>query len=380
MSDFQTPTRNRSDSIGSFDFDANPDELGRTPPSAGWFNTPDYTPPGSPSEFPNNGTPDIMFEPRPRGLGRQTTPGRVNFRYNLDDSDDEEADIRNLRAALFTGDEDLTQGIAFEVHNKYKKDVNENKILDLLNTKDPTDYTNVPNIVEQIRPILTEMTGQKDQQKLTDILDKLDRATEIRNDPSTKNLLGKIVTFVKNQDTDFQRIFMEAVISDCATAYEDGAYNKANLSCPKGIVERFTLSLGNVAVQFDDGSKYNDIVKAFEKPVPEIDIPRLFERWSMRLDDLDTTTDAKEDFISFVQSDDKSLERSDIISALEQAPLYETYYIVVFKNKQLGGKMVKRKRTLKKRKAANKTKKRGKPIIRKRVNKTKRRRNTKKRK
>jgi len=131
MSSFETPQRERSDSIGSFDFDANPDELSRTPPSTGWFNTPDYTPPGSPSINRTPNTGELMFEPRPRsGLARQTTPRRVDLGFRLDDSDHEinEADMRELRAELFRDEEDYPEGVAYEVHNKYKKDTNENYI------------------------------------------------------------------------------------------------------------------------------------------------------------------------------------------------------------------------------------------------------------
>ena len=384
---FQTPQRGRSDSIDSIgSFDVNSQELIETPPSSGWFNTPDYTPPGSPSEFPNNRTPntgDFMFEPLPqqprRGLGRQTTPGRVDLGFRVNDSDED--DMRGLRAALFTGDEDLPEGPAYEVHNKYKKDVNENKILDFLNKQDITDYTTESNIVTRVKPLLIDMADAKDHQKLNDILGKLERATEIRDNPETKNMVGKIVTFVNNQSPEFQKLFMTTVITDCVTAYGSGSYDENNISCPKGIVERFTLSLGNVAMQLNDGSKYNEIIEAFTKPVPkiDIDIERLFQSWSANLDELGPDVDAKENFISYVEKEDKTktLERDDILTALEQAPLYETYYKDVFKSKQLGGR---RKRTLKKRKTKSKTKKRGKPIIRKRVNKTKRRRKTKKHK
>ena len=82
-------------------------------------------------------------------------------------------------------------------------------------------------------------------------------------------------------------------------------------------------------------------------------------------------------FISYVKQQQEDLDDETITNAIKESLLYEDFYKDVLSGTQSAGR---RKRTLKKRKATNKTKKRGKPIIRKKVNKTKRHRNTKKRK
>jgi hypothetical protein len=289
-------------------------------------------------------------------------------------------------------------GIAYQIHNKYKE-IPAAKVYNFLTTKDPTDYSNTNNIVEFIKPILLNVVTSydtpqiNDTQKLDDILEKLNNATTVRDDITNKNFIGKIVTFVKKLPPNFQIQFIQGFITECSTAYGNvNVYNSENISCTKGIVERFITTLGNTArniCMLDEKNcitEYKDIMEAFVKQAPIIDIPNLFEEWSQRLETLDPSLDAKRNFINFVSKKMTFEQKVDaaakynsvnqyIEAMLEKAPLYESYYKSVFQNKQLGGKRI--RRSLKKRKT--KTKKRFKKT-KKRFKKTKtKKRSTKKR-
>ena len=138
------------------------------------------------------------------------------------------------------------QGLAYQIHNKYKE-IPAAKVYNFLKTKDPTDYSNTNNIVDFIRPQLLNIVSYydtpliNDTQKLIDILEKLNNATSVRDDITNKNFIGKIVTFVKTLPTNFQIQFIQGFINECSTAYGNvDVYDPINISCTKGIVERFT--------------------------------------------------------------------------------------------------------------------------------------------
>jgi hypothetical protein len=297
--------------------------------------------------------------------------------------------LNTVRGALFNDDDFHPTGVAYQIHNKYKE-IDAPKVLEFLQTKDPTDYSSVDNIVSEIRPTLLNLASEDDKPQLTDILNKLELATNTRNDIENKNFMGKIVKFISTLYPEFKTQYMRKVITDCSTAYglseEDKGYvyDKNNISCPDGIIERFIMSLGYVAMQLDSKNGpviYKEIIKAFEKSSPAIDISKLFEDWSKTLDDILPDADAEKDFIIYAELQNENISRDEIVAALNKAPLYESYYKDVFQNKQLGGgtRIRRKKRTLKKRKTKLKTKKR----IKLKFNKTRVKgikRNTKKRK
>ena len=282
-------------------------------------------------------------------------------------------------------DDALQQGIAFQIHNKYKE-IPAAKVYNFLTIKDPTDYSNTNNIVDFIRPKLLNMVSYydtpqiNDTQKLIDILEKLNNATTVRDDNTNKIFIGKIVTFVNTLPRDFQIQFIQGFINECSTAYGNvDVYNPENISCSKGIVERFITTLGNTARNIcildktNCITEYKDIMETFVKQAPEIDIPSLFEEWSQRLETLDPRLDAKRDFINFVGKNKMTFEQKVDAAAkynsvnqyietmLEKEPLYESYYKYVFENKQLGGKRILRRTTIKKRNPKTKTKTKPKP-------------------
>ena len=276
-------------------------------------------------------------------------------------------DLANTGPIVPADAEEHPNGIAYQIHNKYKE-IPAAKVYNFLTTKDPTDYSNTNNIVEFIKPKLLSMVTSydtpqiNDTQKLDDILDKLNNATTVRNDITNKNFIGKIVTFVKTLPTNFQIQFIQGFINECSTAYGNTeVYNPGNISCTKGIVERFITTLGNTARNIcvlDEKNclaEYKDITEAFVKQAPIIDIPKLFEEWSQRLEAFDPSLDAKQSFINFVGKQ-MTFEQKVAAAAkynsvnqfieamLEKAPLYESYYKSVFRTKQLGGKRKRRSR------------------------------------
>jgi hypothetical protein len=387
MSGFQTPPRERSDSnvssigsIGSFSPSSersfNDDE--NWSPVRSMFETPRRSPRRA-SEFPDRSP---MFDPDEEVPDEEETGDFVRNLFQEGDGFDAEMGV----------DEDMhaRAALAFQIHNKFKA-YDFNKIMAFLKKNDPTDYTS-GNAADIIKDKLKEFIKEPDEAKkqalttkLNDILDKLRRATGTSENQETKQCAGRVVTIVSKLSTEFKDQYIRTFIKDCTTAYgktEDEAgyeYDANNISCPPGIIERLILILFYTANYFSDQEPdkdtplYNEIIEAFKKPVPKIEIDKYFAEWYKTMPD----TDRLDSFISYVKRQQEDLDDETITKTLEESSLYEDFYKDVLSGEQLGGR---RKRTLKKRKAANKTKKRGKPIIRKRVNKTKRRRNTKKRK
>ena len=193
---------------------------------------------------------------------------------------------------------------------------------------------------------------------------------------------------------EFKTNYMQRFITECTTAYGDvdESYKEENISCVPGILERLIMSLGYTAsVICSDTEKcsgdYKEIMEAFEKPVLKIDIKKFFEAWYLTFNDSDNSisnlADPMDAFETYVMNknyqpfskDDVKKAFSEFITSIPKRD--SDYYNSILEPTSKGGR---RKRTLKKRKTKSKTKKRGKPMIRKRVNKTKRRQNTKKRK
>jgi hypothetical protein len=377
---FQTPPRTplqRADSIGS-DGTFSVSSEGSFNNVEGWSPVRSmFETPRSASEFPNRSP---MFDDDEEAPDDQETGAFVRNLFADDEEFDAEMGIdeeMHARAAL-----------AFQIHNKFKE-YDFAKILAFLDKNDPTNYTsgNAADIIkDKLEGFIIEQDEAKKQElttKLNDILDKLRRATATSENPETKQFAGKVVNIVSKLSPEFKDQYVRTFIKDCTTAYgktEDEAgyeYDKNNISCPPGIIERLILILFYTANYFSDQEPnnmlYKEIIEAFRKPVPEIKIDEYFAEWYKTMPD----EDRLDSFIEYVNKKRKDLDYETITNALKASPLYDEFYKDVLSGTQSAGR---RKRTLKKRKTKSKTKKRGKPIIRKKVNKTKRRRNTKKRK
>ena len=185
------------------------------------------------------------------------------------------------------------QGVAYEIHNAFNQHYALNKdkyfeIIELPGQTDSTYYTSLPNIVEYIKPKLIELIQKvypttevvSKTAEMNQILNTINIAKELSEDPDTKLLLGKTVDFLVTQSNEFVHFYLEALKYDCLNAYSTGT-NRS--SCVKGMIERFYLTMGDTAYALCPepdtcaNPTYNELVSLFNK---RVDKNELTQEWN----------------------------------------------------------------------------------------------------
>ena len=149
-------------------------------------------------------------------------------------------------------EEQQHQGVAFEIHNAFNR-LDVKKLVDFINSTSPPPISDF-DLEHFMDSLKTFLTGQVESllsenrdvyiERLNAILDQMsciDFNYEMSSIEMTrKEFLLHVISFAKNQDTDFYKNYLKIFIDDSYEAYgRDGN----SLSCPKGVMERMVLSL-----------------------------------------------------------------------------------------------------------------------------------------
>ena len=168
------------------------------------------------------------------------------------------------------GPRPLPQGVAYEVHNAaYTMFAGGfwNSFYGVIAGKPgdelyiPDDfYTNMSTVEMRnyVEPQFVEWINQNDTdykiedkaiktQELSQIFNKLLLAFEICNNPDHKIMMGRSIDWVKKQKPYFVDLYVSLFIEDNIRAYEFNQNHPLadRISCPKGIVERFVMTINN---------------------------------------------------------------------------------------------------------------------------------------
>jgi len=157
------------------------------------------------------------------------------------------------------------QGVALEIHEAFEKmNLNMKKYMEILDrtitNKNLNSYERdfFNYIKKQFDNKIDELDLFEREQKKLDlesILNHLEDSEMLSN--LDKIVIGKTVDYVFIQSEQFIELYITTFLEDCAHAYS----GENGLSCPKGIRERFLLSLGSTlkiicsSSEEDDGRK-----------------------------------------------------------------------------------------------------------------------------
>lgn len=156
-----------------------------------------------------------------------------------------------------------SQTIAFEIHNKSKKFMTKkDELIQILtsdlNTFQPVDLSKYEDIYNYLRNTMgtyidTSVEFKNDRNDLKSKFDrviaKAENGSKYNEDitPKDYQIMGLITDFVFAHN--LQDLFIRSYVEDCAGAYKTGN----GLSCVKGIVERFTMTLPAVILDKNGG-------------------------------------------------------------------------------------------------------------------------------
>jgi hypothetical protein len=197
--------------------------------------------------------------------------------------------------------------------------------------------------------------------------------TTYAKEPKNKILMGKTIDFVFGiADEEFAQTYLSMFINDCHHAYNYDASEDPdiNISCPKGIIERFYFMVGNAAFAIcpeecpdtEHRKLYDKLKILFGKKM--IDKNALLQEWGKRLEE-DTPEYAefkklsedkrRKDFIDFMTEKYKEAGiYNDKVQAEIEAEADKYEYIFKSDEPAFGGK---KRKTAKKQNKKNKTRK-----------------------
>jgi Leucine-rich repeat (LRR) protein len=152
----------------------------------------------------------------------------------------------------------LPGGIAFEVHNAFKK-INKEKLNNFFKSKMEESLTPVKFIVpaqlnefklyviKTITDLINEnITSASKREKYLSDLNKINNSHikyfDLQQDQV--DLITNILEYVKIQPSEFQKTYAKNFISGCARAYK----GPQGMSCAKGVLERFVTELVSAGV------------------------------------------------------------------------------------------------------------------------------------
>jgi hypothetical protein len=157
-------------------------------------------------------------------------------------------------------------GVAFEIHNAFHK-INLPNLVGFLDSSDiepiEMDASSVERFLQNINSIfsiyINAHFSEASPEKKSSLIDHLDRVLgQIRGidfDYEMESIgmlrwefLRLIISFVMKQEVNFVENYLDTFIEDSYRAYSSAAGDDANISCPKGIIERFVLCLHTASV------------------------------------------------------------------------------------------------------------------------------------
>ena len=200
---------------------------------------------------------------------------------------------RERRAANNYQEEEVParQGVAYEIHNIFNK-IDKDQYYDILMDAmpHPVDLT-IQDIDVYFQKVIRDHFPANEQptaiQKLEAIMRRLRSSGEL-SEHETQRLISSTANFVMEQPVEFQIQYMKMFIQDCYSAYADTLGNplqgEQGMSCPRGIVERFVMLIGDtVQIICSDPEStnctpiYRRLIDVFSKK--ELDINKFTQEW-----------------------------------------------------------------------------------------------------
>jgi len=255
-----------------------------------------------------------------------------------------------------TGVYNPPQGLAFEVHNKFTRiEQLKNQYLEIINqpNKQYEDiYTYIKdNFTSNIIRLFPD-----DSEKLNlfnTAFNQINNNDYFRIPERYIDLIGKSIDFAFSQDDEFKKQYIITFLDESCRAYSGP---RDNLSCPKGIVERFILSVGSAAQILCTAECNNETYQKLDELFyPKFDIDTVSSEWWNNLSESKEVTEMskeerKEHFKKYLR--DKAKELNNYNDDIEQKITNFTNEIdYSFENLALGGRKTRKtKRTMKNKK------------------------------
>jgi uncharacterized protein YjbI with pentapeptide repeats len=252
-----------------------------------------------------------------------------------------------------TGVYDPPQGLAFEVHNKFTRiEQLKNQYLEIINqpNKQYEDiYTYIKdNFTSNIIRLFPD-----DSEKLNlfnTAFNQINNNDYFRIPERYIDLIGKSIDFAFSQDDEFKKQYIITFLDESCRAYSGP---RDNLSCPKGIVERFILSVGSAAQILCTAECNNETYQKLDELFyPKFDIDTVSSEWWNNLSESKEVTDMskeerKEHFKKYLR--DKAKELNNYNDDIEQKITnYANEIDYSFENLTLGGRKTRKTRKIKK--------------------------------
>jgi uncharacterized protein YjbI with pentapeptide repeats len=278
------------------------------------------------------------------------------------------------------------QGRAFEVHNYFdalniveitsfiqefnssNMGFNERTISRLVASQEESLFTPLLNFIDN-SDLFIPSEKENNKEKLNRILSI---AQEYDGFNANINLLNATIEFVSKQNDDFIEQYIRIIKDECLNAYGQGSE-----SCVKGMFERIITTLGSVAITLTKDNLRNQENETYKRLKQFfLNFSELVQEWaSIYLEDGEKNDELKElniaerksHFINFmITKYGASITPYINRKILEEAEEYQSNGL--FQRMTFGGKKIKKKKTIKKRKN----------VIKKNTKKNKQRKNTKK--
>jgi hypothetical protein len=181
---------------------------------------------------------------------------------------------------------ELPEGIAFEVHKFFKK-IDKDKLINfikpVINSEEINQillYDNskfIEYINNSLKGLIQKVNSNEKKRNIETDINRIFEAHLNRLDYSEfKEIIAYCIEYVKKQSKEFQETYITTFAYDCTRAYN----GPSGMSCAKGILERFVTSLIPAAISiqtvnnnaFKD-KKYETLISIIEnKPMSTMDL------------------------------------------------------------------------------------------------------------
>ena len=268
--------------------------------------------------------------------------------------------FRLLTERLFA-EPQIQEGVAFEIHNKYHTFIaRQNEYLEVINREEPS-YSNIYDFIEEkftanIKKIFKKKESEENLAKFNMVLNKIKTSNTITD--AQKSIIAKSVDFAFAQPKQFIENYINIFLDETCKAYTTG---ENQTSCPRGIVERFVISIGvTVRILCSDKCKNKTYEKLDKIMNPRFNVVASAQEWFEIENKKMEKAERKKNFIHYLKSEAIRLDGyksetdipDDVISAIHK---YSEDMDYAFADLQIGGgnrKSRKMKKTVKSGKAS----------------------------
>ena len=195
----------------------------------------------------------------------------------------------NLTGANLTGATLIRQpiigehrGQAYEIHNaflEFKSKIA--RFLDIINEENNPNIYNRDSIYQYIYRVFSEniiklFPSQPEQQEKKEMFERVFKKIQHHIHTEHIELVGKSIHFAFSQNDDFIKEYIISFLHDTCNAYTTGD----TMSCTKGIIERFALTIGTVVEILCKKECNNEVYQQlYDLLVGKIDYQTAMQSW-----------------------------------------------------------------------------------------------------